>query len=115
MRENKFQLRCYAEKQGNLFVAVCIDLSLAAQADSMEEARRKLEAQIVDYLHDVLNGPERAHIQDLLPRKSPLSLRLRYQYIRACCKIARMLDKRPKRRSPHATAFNEFWPSLTAH
>lgn len=115
MRRNNFQLRCYVEQQGNLFVAVCIDLSLAAQADSMEEARHKLDAQIVDYLNDVLNGPEREHIQDLLPRKAPLSQQLRYQYIRAQWKLIRLLDGKPKAHKPHATAFNEFWPSLIAH
>lgn len=115
MRSTQFQLRCYVEQQGDLFVAVCIDLSLAAQADSMDQARQKLEAQVVDYLNDVLNGPERAHIQDLLPRKSPFRQRLRYQYIRAMCKLARMLDVIPKSHKPSATAFNEFWPSLIAH
>lgn len=115
MRGNKFELRCYIEKQGNLFVAVCIDLSLAAQADSMDEARRKLDLQIVDYLNDVLNGPEREHIKDLLPRKAPLSQQLRYQVIRLVCKVERTLASRPKNRKPHATAFNEFWPSLIAH
>ncbi|MDP3009918.1 MAG: hypothetical protein Q8N30_12730, partial [Methylococcales bacterium] len=40
------RLRCYAKKEQSYWVAVCIDLSLAAQADSMKEAIQKLESMI---------------------------------------------------------------------
>lgn len=58
-------MRCYAEKHGALWVAVCIDLSLAAQAESLAEARRKLDAQIKDYVLDALVGDDPAFITQL--------------------------------------------------
>ena len=41
-------LRCMAYQQNGVFVAACLDLSLAAQADTMPEAMSKLDAQVRD-------------------------------------------------------------------
>ena len=71
--------RCYVEQKGeSLWVAVCIDLCLAAQAESCQEAREKLEAQITDYVFDAIKGADQAHADRLLNRKAPLLYRLKY-------------------------------------
>jgi hypothetical protein len=78
MRAAQLVVRCYAEPEGSQWVAVCVDLSLAAQADSLEEAKEKLDAQIREYIFDALAGEDRAHAGQLLTRKAPLRFRLKY-------------------------------------
>jgi len=75
--------RCYAEQeQDDLWVAVCIDLCLAAQGQSYLEARAKLEDQIADYVFDALKGQDQAHASRLLNRKAPLRQRFKYHLAR---------------------------------
>lgn len=69
-------LRCMAYQQNSVYVAACLDLSLAAQADSMQEAMDKLEAQMKDYIVEAFSEPEYA--RQLLSRKAPISMRLKY-------------------------------------
>ena len=76
-------LRCYAEKEDGLWVAVCVDLCLAAQGETVEEARKKLHSQIHEYLHDVLAGPDQQHAGHLLRRKAPLAQVAKYHLLRA--------------------------------
>lgn len=78
MQAKSLILRCYAVREGGVWSAMCIDLCLAAQADTYEEARRKLHAQIGEYVYDALCGDDRAYADQLLTRKSPLSVRLYY-------------------------------------
>jgi len=76
-----FKVRCFIHREEELFVAHCIDLSLAAQADSMEEARHKLDAMIQDHLRYVMELVKEGDIhtaKEMLNRKSPLSIRLAY-------------------------------------
>jgi predicted RNase H-like HicB family nuclease len=71
-------LRCYAEKDGDQWQAFCVDLTLAAQGDTLEQARVRLNEQISEYVHDALIGEDRPHARDLLPRPAPLRERVRY-------------------------------------
>jgi len=80
MQSSPFHLRCYARRQANQWVAVCIDLGLAAQGDSYGDVKAKLEAQMQDYVHEALTV-DRAHAADLLRRKAPLPQRLEYYLI----------------------------------
>ena len=98
MRPNQLLLRCYARKQGRLWSAVCIDLSLAAQADSFEAARDKLDAQIREYLHDALVGEDRGSARMLLSRKAPLEQRLTYHMIGASQKLRAFFHTASKER-----------------
>ena len=43
----RLMLRCFAQKDGAQWVAVCVDLNLAAQADTCAEAKKRLDAQII--------------------------------------------------------------------
>lgn len=78
MRPRELVVRCYAEQTGRQWVAVCLDFSLAAQADSFEEVKAKLEAQMREYVYDALVGEDREHAKYLLTRRSPLRFWLRY-------------------------------------
>ena len=72
-------LRCMAYQQNGVYVAACLDLSLAAQADTMQEAVNKLDEQIKDFFTEALSEPEYA--KQLLSRKAPLSMWLKYWVI----------------------------------
>lgn len=72
-------LRCMAYQQSEVFVAACLDLSLAAQADTMQEAMKKLELQVNDYLKEAYSEPK--YTEQMLQRKAPLSMRLKYWLI----------------------------------
>ena len=69
-----------AYKTGNLYIAVCLDLSLAAQGNTMEEATEKLDAQIQDFIAEINNEPQYAN--QLLNRPAPLSLWLKYYWFK---------------------------------
>lgn len=77
-----FYVRCYAKRSEGQWVAMCIDLCLAAQADTFEEAKRKLEAQISDYVYEAVTV-DRQHAQTLLTRRAPLANRVEYHFIAA--------------------------------
>ena len=79
MHAKDLLIRCYAERQGDLWVAVCIDFSLAAQADSFDEARAKLSAQVRDYLDEAYSEPE--HTVQLLERRAPAPQIMRFYWI----------------------------------
>ena len=66
-------LRCYANKRGDQWQAICIDLCLAVQGDSFQEARQKLESMMLEYVYDALAGEDREFADQLLNRKAPFS------------------------------------------
>ncbi len=72
-------LRCMAYQQNGVFVAACLDLSLAAQADTMQEAMDKLDAQIHDFLEEAYSEPQ--YTAQMLSRKAPLSMWFKYWVI----------------------------------
>ncbi|MEK7261121.1 MAG: DUF1902 domain-containing protein [Pseudomonadota bacterium] len=80
-------LRCYADKEGNQWQAFCLDLSLAAQASSFEEAKHKLERMIGEYVYDALVGEDKVHADALLNRRAPLSYWLKYHWYFMLCKV----------------------------
>ena len=79
MRPITLTVRCMAWCEGNQWVAACIDLTLAAQAGTLEEARRKLHAQINTYVREALTV-DKAHAEQLLSRRAPLVDQLRYVF-----------------------------------
>ncbi|EPF1298562.1 DUF1902 domain-containing protein [Klebsiella michiganensis] len=72
-------LRCMAYRQDGVFVAVCLDLSLAAQADTLMDAKASLESQIEDYIAEAVREPQYA--KDLLSRRAPIKLWAKYYLI----------------------------------
>jgi len=75
-------LRCYAEHKNGQWQAFCLDLCLAAQADTFNEARRKLSDMIPDYLEEALEGEDKTYAGQLLSRKAPLFSWIRYFRLR---------------------------------
>lgn len=81
------KLRCYAEKDkdGTWFTA-CLELCLAAQADTFEEAKKKLHEMIHDYVLEALTI-DREYINDLIPRKSPWHFFVKYYFYSFLSKV----------------------------
>ena len=79
MEKKKLFFRGYLRKEGNQWTAVCIDLCLAAQADSCDEADKKMAVMIADYLNEA-TSEDKEYARQLLDRKAPLSQRLTYHY-----------------------------------
>lgn len=103
MKPQNMVLRCYAEQQGKIWVTVCIDLCLAAQADSLEEAKAKMHEQVREYLDDAF-GQDSDYFEDLMFRPAPLSQILKYHLIkyrkRMSIASANMADSIFKERLP---------------
>ena len=72
-------LRCLALKRGSYWVAMCIDLDLVVQADTMAQARKLLKGQIASYVADA-TGVDSDHARALLGRKAPMRYILMYHY-----------------------------------
>lgn len=77
MSNNPFVLRCYAEKKDGFWIAACPQFTLAAQGETFEEAKEKLEGQIKSYVVEALTV-DKEHAAELLGRRAPLSMRLGY-------------------------------------
>ncbi|HWK54207.1 MAG TPA: hypothetical protein VNR18_07560 [Hyphomicrobiales bacterium] len=78
MKPTQLILRCYAENSDGAWRAMCLDLNLAAEADTFERVREKLELQIREYVADALVGQDRAFGERLLSRRAPLKYWVRY-------------------------------------
>ena len=65
-------VRCMTWRDGDLWIAASIDLGLAAQGHTCDEARDALHAQISSYVRDAMTR-DAAHADVLLERKAPLA------------------------------------------
>ena len=74
-------LRCLALQRHGYWVVMCIDLDLAAQADTVAQARKPLKEQMTSYVTDALTV-DGEHASVLLKRKSPLRYRVMYHCIK---------------------------------
>ena len=83
-------LRFLAASKDGQWQALCLDLCLAAQADTFPEAERKIRAMVCEYLYDALEGDDRPYASQLLSRRAPLRYWARY-YFR---KISRVITRR---------------------
>jgi len=82
MNPKQLIVKCYAEQEGDCWVAVCLNFNLAAQGDSFDEVKTKLEAMIADYVHDALVGEDKPYAAQLLSRSAPVSSWIKYLWIR---------------------------------
>jgi predicted RNase H-like HicB family nuclease len=78
MNPKQLIIKCYAEHEEGVWVALCLDFNLAAQGDSFEDAKIKLEAMIAEYVYDALMGEDKIYASQLLSRRAPLSAWLKY-------------------------------------
>lgn len=81
MRTKDLILRCFATNYIGVWEAFCLDLNLAAQGDSFDEVKSKLEAQIDSYIEEAMTI-HREHAEQLLNRKAPFVLWARYYFLR---------------------------------
>lgn len=79
MNPKQLIIKCYAKQDEGVWVAVCLDFCLATQGDSFDEAKRKLEEQILMYVEEALQDKEFG--SQLLSRRAPLSSWLEYYFI----------------------------------
>lgn len=103
MARKQIVLRCFAKHQGDLWVAFCVDLNLAAQSNTLEDAKRRLHSQIDDYMED-LHGVHKEHAADLFPRRAPVRIMAGYFVARVLAGLAPIFRGRPSKR---AEAFHE--------
>lgn len=80
MPKNQLSFRCFSKKEEDQWVSACIDLNLAAQADTQEESRRKLESMIKTYVYEA-HTVHSKYKDQLLNRKAPLSILFEYYKI----------------------------------
>lgn len=73
-------VRCYAQYNEGQWQAFCLNFDLAAQGETFDETRAKLEAMIKDYVFDALVGEDKAFAQQFLSRKAPLLHWVKYYY-----------------------------------
>jgi hypothetical protein len=71
--------RCLALRRGRYWVAICLDLNLVAQADTLPQVKRLLNAQITSYIADAMTI-DAGHAEYLLTRKAALRYRLLYRF-----------------------------------
>ncbi|MCX7097514.1 MAG: DUF1902 domain-containing protein [Methylococcales bacterium] len=67
-------------RNGNVWVAMCLEFGLAAQALSEQEAKRKLQNQIQEYFDEAI-GQDKAFQKQLLSRRAPFSWYARYYWL----------------------------------
>lgn len=78
IKPENLNLRCYTKQRGGLCVAVCIDLPLAAQSNTLQESKTRLYIKIKSYVNDALTNKDRDLASHLLSRKAPFLQRLIY-------------------------------------
>lgn len=110
METNKphhFVLRCYGYKdRRGKWCGVCLELNLAAEADSAQELKSKLGSMIESYIGTVLETDEKGSIPSLLRRKAPLNDWIYYFLIFLLNYI---------RQIPDRMTFDEIIPFRLAH
>jgi predicted RNase H-like HicB family nuclease len=74
-------LRCYAENEGRGWEAICLDVDVAVQAATFDEAVRELREALAVYFETVKELPEEERARFLI-RRAPLSLRIKF-FLRA--------------------------------
>jgi hypothetical protein len=80
IRPSELKGRCYAERGApQLSVAICLDLDPAAQGETVDEAKGKLDAIIDDGVCESWDGTDQAYTDAMLNRRAPQSYWLRFR------------------------------------
>ena len=92
MVTKRVTLRCYARPRWSTkkVYAECIDLDLIVIRDSSEEAYYSLNEAVIGYLEA---ADKKGWLNELVPRRSPLSHRLVYQGWRFICFLTYLLQR----------------------
>jgi hypothetical protein len=88
MRAEDLVLRCYGYKtRRNTWLAVCIDLTLAVEEDTLEAAKAEMEAQIKSYFETVFATDDGSSTAHLVFRRAPLKDLLIYYFVKTLCNV----------------------------
>jgi hypothetical protein len=110
MKAKDLILRCFVKQDGDQWVAVCIDLCLAAQSETMDEAKQKLESMVHSYIEEALDT-DREYAAQLLSRKAPFSQVMYYHWLKARMNLAKFIAAKEKPVcSKNELAFSEIMP-----
>lgn len=82
-------VRCVVERKDDFWQAFSLEFGLAAQAESKEAAKRKLEMMLRSYLVDVLVGPDKEHAEELLERRAAPAVYAKYYFGKALAQLRR--------------------------
>ncbi len=77
--EQDIVLRVFFEKSGSVWQALCLDLDIAAQGETCQEAQALMKDMIASYLEEVFTYPPEDR-KRLLNRKAPFFVRLKWAY-----------------------------------
>ena len=80
-------LRIYGERTDGQWSLINLEFSLAAQAETLEEAKAILASQIKEYVADAITGEDRAHAGQLLSRRAPLKYWVKYWLGMLRCRV----------------------------
>ena len=84
-------LRCYGHQvKGGRWYGVCLNLNLAAEAESLEGLRKKLHDMIGSYIETVLDTNDADSIPTLLSRRAPFFDWVTYYFIRLIISIRKV-------------------------
>lgn len=62
-------LHVLIEKEGELFSALCLELNVASQGETVEEAKKNIREAVYLYIEDVIEAGDEI---DFLPRPAPV-------------------------------------------
>jgi hypothetical protein len=66
-------IRCYGfQTPSGRWQGVCLDFNLAAEADTIDQLKNKMNDIIKSYIESVLDSTDKSSIIELLNRKAPL-------------------------------------------
>lgn len=71
----KLLLHNLIEKEDNLYSAICLELNVASQGETIEEAKKNLQEAVELYLEDVIESGDE---QDFIPRPAPMEEWLKF-------------------------------------
>jgi predicted RNase H-like HicB family nuclease len=65
----KLLLHNLIEKEGDIYSAICLELNVASQGETVAEAKKNLQEAVELYLEDVIESGDE---QDFIPRPAPM-------------------------------------------
>jgi len=65
----KLLLHNLIEKEGDIYSAICLELNVASQGETIEEAKRNLQEAVELYLEDVIESGDK---KGFIPRPAPM-------------------------------------------
>lgn len=102
MTPTDLTVRCMARQERGVWVAVCVDFSLAAQGSTFQQARERLHEQIVHYVREATTV-DAEHSAELLRRRAPLRDRVTFE-------LLDLLSRRPRVRRTIAALLHRMAP-----